>query len=126
MKKRSGIGVEELNTRLQAEINPDAEELKFGNRIFKKNDKIMQIKNNYGKRVYNGDIGRVYSLNPAEKKIFVKFEDLDTIVEYEGSEIGELVLAYACTIHKSQGSEYKNVIMPLTYSFFIMLQRNLL
>ena len=126
MKHRSGLGTEELNIKIQETVNPDGEELKSGINIFRINDKVMQIKNNYTKKVFNGDVGVISDIDKHNKTLSVKFEDQPETIEYKDGEIGELILAYACTIHKSQGSEYPIVIMPFTYSFYIMLERNLL
>jgi exodeoxyribonuclease V alpha subunit len=84
----------------------------------------MQIRNNYEKEVFNGDIGRIVSIDFEEQKVLVKFED--RVVGYEWSDLDNLVLAYAISIHKSQGSEYPAVIVPLLPQHYIMLQRNLL
>jgi exodeoxyribonuclease V alpha subunit len=84
----------------------------------------MQIKNNYEKEVFNGDIGRIVGIDLEEQKLMVKFED--RVINYDWSELDELVLAYAISIHKSQGSEYPAVVIPLLPQHYIMLQRNLL
>ena len=91
---------------------------------FRTNDKVMQITNNYEKEVFNGDIGRIVGIDLDEQKVLVKFED--RVVSYEWSDLDELVLAYAISIHKSQGSEYPAVVVPLLSQHYIMLQRNLL
>lgn len=126
MKHRSGLGTEELNIKIQETVNPAGEELKSGINVFRVNDKVMQIKNNYTKKVFNGDVGVITDIDKHNKVLTVKFEDQPELIDYKDGEIGELILAYACTIHKSQGSEYPIVIMPFTYSFYIMLERNLL
>ena len=126
MKHRSGLGTEELNIKIQETVNPEGEELKSGINVFRVNDKVMQIKNNYTKKVFNGDVGVITDIDKHNKVLTVKFEDQPELIDYKDGEIGELILAYACTIHKSQGSEYPIVIMPFTYSFYIMLERNLL
>lgn len=126
MKKRSGIGTEELNLKIQESLNPDSDGIKYGDNTFRINDKVMQTKNNYKKKVFNGDVGTIIKIDQAQKTIWVNFEDQDECIDYKDSEISELVLSYACTIHKSQGSEYPIVIMPFTNSFYIMLERNLL
>ena len=84
----------------------------------------MQLRNNYKKSVFNGDLGYVESINTDEKTLKVNFDD--SIVEYESSDLDEITLAYASTIHKSQGSEYPVVVMPVMMSHYIMLQRNLI
>lgn len=126
MKHRSGLGTEELNIKIQETVNPEGEELKSGINVFRVTDKVMQIKNNYTKKVFNGDVGVIINVDKHNKVLTVKFEDQPEPIDYKDGEIGELILAYACTIHKSQGSEYPIVIMPFTYSFYIMLERNLL
>lgn len=126
MKHRSGLGTEELNVKIQETVNPKGEELKSGINVFRVTDKVMQIKNNYTKKVFNGDVGVIINVDKHNKVLTVKFEDQPEPIDYKDGEIGELILAYACTIHKSQGSEYPIVIMPFTYSFYIMLERNLL
>ena len=83
----------------------------------------MQIKNNYDKNVFNGDVGTVVCVDTDERTISVRYDS--RVIEYESSEFHELSLAYACTIHKSQGSEYPVVVMPLMMSHYVMLQRNL-
>ena len=87
-------------------------------------DKVMQIRNDYDKEVYNGDIGFISSVDMEERELTVNFEGRE--VKYDVTELDELVLAYACTIHKSQGSEYPIVVMPFMMTHYIMLQRNLL
>ena len=83
----------------------------------------MQIKNNYEKETFNGDIGRIVGIDTEEQKLMVRFEG--RFVEYDWSELDEVVIAYAISVHKSQGSEYQAVVMPLMTQHFIMLQRNL-
>jgi len=118
------VGVANLNAELQALLNPEGKIITRGGRLFRTNDKVMQIKNNYEKEVFNGDIGRIVGIDLEEQKVMVKFED--RVVTYEWSDLDELVLAYAISIHKSQGSEYPAVIVPLLLQHYIMLQRNLL
>jgi exodeoxyribonuclease V alpha subunit len=84
----------------------------------------MQISNNYDKEVFNGDIGRITAIDIENKKLSVRFED--KVIDYEWSELDQLVLAYAISIHKSQGSEYPAVVVPILTQHYIMLQRNLL
>lgn len=137
---RKGIcGVYELNRILQEVLNPktkDSLELNFGNKVFRLNDKVMQTKNNYdlsftdsngeeGFGVYNGDMGIVFEIDEKEKKIIVKMQD-DRTVEYAVEDLDNLELSYAITIHKSQGSEFKSVIIPLFDSFYMLQTRNLL
>jgi len=124
---RGNSGVTALNERLQADLNPPLamkpEKTLFG-QTFRPGDKLMQIKNNYDKDVYNGDIGFLQSINPIEHTLCVDFEGRKLI--YDWSEADQLVLAYAVTIHKSQGSEFPAVVIPLLTQHYIMLQRNLL
>ncbi len=118
------VGVANLNAELQMLLNPAGKEVIRGGRCFRINDKVMQITNNYEKEVFNGDIGRVIGIEHEEQKLIVKYED--RVVDYEWSQLDELVLAYAISIHKSQGSEYPAVVIPILPQHYIMLQRNLL
>lgn len=123
---RQECGVENLNKLLQEALNPPAEykaEYKNSIRTFRLNDKVMQTKNNYSKMVFNGDIGFITAVE--SDHITVQFSE-DLQVDYEKNELVELQLAYAMSVHKSQGSEYPVIILPLTPGHYIMLQRNLL
>ncbi len=126
--RRTGdpIGSTELNARLQQELNPDGKAMTAEGKEFREGDRVMQIRNNYDKEVYNGDIGTVCEVDPVNKTVAVYFDGDDKYVFYEKKDIPDLELAYACTIHKSQGSEYDVVIMPIHRSQYIMLKRNLL
>jgi len=117
-------GVANLNAELQTLLNPEGEAITRGGRSFRTGDKVMQIRNNYEKEVFNGDIGRAVKIDLEEQKLLVRFED--RVVSYEWSDLDELVLAYAISIHKSQGSEYPAVVVPLLSQHYVMLQRNLL
>ena len=122
---RLECGVENLNKLLQQALNPEAEgknSLNGVNQVLREGDKIMQMRNNYNKGVFNGDIGFVRYID--DGRVGVCFPDVDAV--YEREEIDEIHLAYAMSVHKSQGSEYPVVIMPLTAGHHIMLQRNLL
>lgn len=123
---RNACGVERLNQLLQNAMNPlqeDMPEVVNGSRSFRLGDKVMQNKNNYDKGVFNGDIGYIVDLEPG--RMLVHFgEELEA--EYESSEFNQLQLAYCMTVHKSQGSEYPVVVLPLVSAHYIMLQRNLL
>lgn len=122
---RQPCGVENLNRLLQAALNPPdggKEYLQSVNQILREGDKVMQLRNNYTKRVFNGDIGHILAI--ADGKILVRYPEED--VMYDKGEHDELTLAYAMSVHKSQGSEYPVVVLPLTPGHHIMLQRNLL
>lgn len=114
-----------LNTMLQKTLNNHTECVQQGNRQFKMGDKVMQIKNNYDKGVFNGDIGFVTAIDTEEQSVTVTFDD-DYTIYYNHYELDELTLAYASTIHKSQGSEYPIIVIPMLRSFTIMLKRNLI
>lgn len=119
-------GIDSLNHRLQAMLNPPEygrSEWKSGAEIFREGDKVMQMKNNYTKNVFNGDIGFIDKVD--EEKITVRYSE-ELYAEYTKGELGELRLAYAMSVHKSQGSEYPVVVLPLVPGHRVMLQRNLL
>jgi len=118
------LGIENLNHELQQLLNPGGRKIIFGSRNFRIGDKVMQVRNNYSKDIYNGDIGTVIGVDEEERKLIVDIEG--NPVSYTPADIDELVLAYAISIHKSQGSEYKAVVIPLNTEHFVMLQRNLL
>lgn len=118
-------GTHLLNTVLQEAFNPIGNSVKFGDTTFRLRDKVMQIRNNYDKKVFNGDIGYVQTVDEEDRSITVNYGD-GLHVTYESDELDEIVLAYAITIHKSQGSEFEKVVMPVTMSHFVMLQRNLI
>ena len=122
--QRGVVGATNLNQALQAAINPQGQGLKRGGYLFRTGDKVMQIRNNYDKEVFNGDIGIIAHIDLEERTLQVSFDE--RTVEYDISELDELVLAYATTIHKSQGSEYPIVVIPVLMSHYIMLQRNLI
>ena len=122
--QRSVVGAGNLNTVLQQALNHNTLSLSRGGNTYKLGDRVMQIRNNYDKDVYNGDIGTISDVDLEENELLVSFGD--KVVTYEKSELDELVLAYATTIHKSQGSEYPIVVIPVFYSFFTLLQRNLI
>lgn len=122
--QRGTVGAANLNRALQQELNTSSHSLTRGGMLFKKGDRVMQVHNNYDKNVFNGDLGYIDVLNQDEGTLVVNFDG--RLVEYELSELEELTLAYATTIHKSQGSEYPIVIMPILASHFVMLQRNLI
>jgi exodeoxyribonuclease V alpha subunit len=118
------LGVSALNDRLQSLLTPPGPEVVVGSRRFRVGDKVMQLRNNYELDVYNGDIGRVLAIDPESRDTVVRFGDRH--VEVEAKDLDDLTPAYACTIHKSQGSEYPAVVIVLHNQHWIMLQRNLL
>lgn len=122
---RGSTGARALNEALQAALNPPSDESvsKFGCR-FSVGDKVMQIENNYERDVFNGDIGFVTGIDSVEEELAVDFDGREVIYPY--GELDELVLCYATTIHKSQGSEYPIVVIPITMQHFVMLKRNLI
>ncbi|MGZ5467586.1 MAG: SF1B family DNA helicase RecD2 [Candidatus Aminicenantales bacterium] len=117
------VGVDNLNTELQARLNPGGEGLQVGTRVFRARDKVMQVRNDYDKDVFNGDIGSVLHADRAKFRLYVDFEG--RTVCYEKDELNDVTLAYAVSVHKAQGSEYQAIVMPLLTQHFIMLQRNL-
>ena len=121
--QRGVVGAANLNQALQEAVNPHADGLRRGGVLFRIRDKVMQIRNNYDKEVFNGDIGVVESVDLEDKTLSVRFDN--RLVKYDSTELDELALAYAVTIHKSQGSEYPLVVMPVLMTHYVMLQRNL-
>lgn len=122
--QRGTLGAAALNARLQALLNPHGAELTRGSRTFRVGDKVMQIRNNYDLDVYNGDVGRVEAIDTEEHQVHVAMDGRRVIYDY--ADLDEVVLAYAATIHKSQGSEYPCVVLPLHTQHYVMLARNLL
>lgn len=122
--QRGICGASNLNQVLQEAMNPSQIYLRRGGTQYRLSDKVMQIRNDYDKEVFNGDIGIISKVDMEERNLNVNFDGRE--VNYDISELDELTLAYATTIHKAQGSEYPIVVMPLTMSHFVMLQRNLL
>ncbi|MCH2284714.1 MAG: ATP-dependent RecD-like DNA helicase, partial [SAR324 cluster bacterium] len=121
---RGITGASQLNRNLQEKINPDAKGIEHREQWFRVGDKIMQQQNDYEKQVFNGDLGRVVDCDQDSKELYVRFEQ--SHIHYKSNELDQLTLAYAITVHKSQGSEYSAVIMPITTHHYMMLQRNLL
>ena len=137
--QRGVVGATNLNLSLQEALNPPEhdifmrgrgkvtmpkESLRRSGYAFRADDKVMQIKNNYDKEVFNGDIGIIDSVNETDRTLKVNFDG--RCIEYDVTELDELVHAYATTIHKAQGSEYPVVVMPIMMNHFVMLQRNLI
>ncbi|CAF0698909.1 SF1B family DNA helicase RecD2 [Candidatus Methylacidithermus pantelleriae] len=122
---RGVLGIRELNLRLQERLNGRATPMieRFGWR-FRPGDKVLQIENDYQKQVFNGDIGEIVTVKPAEGRLWVAFDE--RMVEYDARELDELALAYAITIHKSQGSEFPCVVIPLAMEQYVLLHRSLL
>ncbi len=121
---RGPAGAVALNQALQAALNPRGDALVRGARTYRVGDKVMQLRNDYDKNVFNGDVGLVASIDPEENGMIVRFDERD--VAFEAADLDDLVLAYACTVHKSQGSEYPAVVIPLLTAHFVMLNKNLL
>jgi len=129
--QRGSAGAAFLNTRLQEVLNPPrpgVDEVQRASRLLRVGDRVMQMVNNYDKAVYNGDIGTVSAIDHEEETLSVSFQDAQgvSVVVYEFSDMDELTLAYACSIHKSQGSEYPVVVLALHTQHYMLLQRNLL
>jgi exodeoxyribonuclease V alpha subunit len=122
---RGGLGARALNVELQQRLNPSGEPrvTRFG-WTYAPGDKVIQVVNNYDKEVFNGDIGRVVRIDEEEGLVFIDYDGRH--VEYEIGELDELSLAYATTVHKSQGSEYPAVVIPLGMPHYMLLERNLL
>jgi exodeoxyribonuclease V alpha subunit len=121
---RGLVGADNLNTILQRELNYGQEGLHRSGRFYRVGDKIMQIRNNYDREVYNGDIGRIVKLDDELQEATLAFDGREVLYEY--SDLDEIVLSYAVSVHKSQGAEYPSVVMPLLMQHYMLLQRNLL
>jgi exodeoxyribonuclease V alpha subunit len=118
------VGATNLNAELQKMLNPSTQSVNRGGRTFKTGDKVMQMRNNYDKDVFNGDIGRIIKINTEERDVLVNFDG--KVVTYDFNDLDELMLAYATSVHKAQGSEFPAIVMPVMIQHFILLQRNLL
>ncbi|MGE3547741.1 MAG: ATP-dependent RecD-like DNA helicase, partial [Kofleriaceae bacterium] len=123
---RGELGTLELNRALQERLNPTtgAGELTRGERVFRPGDKVMQLRNDYDKSVFNGDIGVIQAVDTESHSLRLELDG--RLVAYERAELDQLVHAYAVSVHKSQGSEYPAVVIPLATQHFMMLQRSLL
>jgi exodeoxyribonuclease V alpha subunit len=121
---KGSAGSTVLNALLQDALNPGSAKLQRGDRQFRLGDKVMQIRNNYDKDVFNGDIGRIVHLHAEDRELTVRFDERNVIYPWE--DLDELVPAYAISVHKSQGSEYPAVVLPVLTQHYMMLQRNLL
>jgi len=122
--RKNVLGTDNLNVELQKALNPHGDAILRGGVTFRTGDRVMQLRNNYDKDVFNGDIGFVKAVSPSDRSMVVLFDGRP--VRYEAADLDELVLAYAMTIHKSQGSEYPAVIVIMHTQHYVMLQRNLL
>ncbi len=118
------VGAGNLNIELQGLLNPGNISISRGDRNFRIHDKVMQVRNNYEKEVYNGDIGRIVGIDPETQTVSIGFDKRQ--VDYEYSHLDEIVLAYAVSVHKSQGSEYPVVVLPVLTQHYLLLQRNLI
>ncbi|MCJ7830852.1 MAG: AAA family ATPase, partial [Desulfobacterales bacterium] len=118
------VGAANLNLELQKALNPGEVALVRGERGYRVGDKVMQIKNNYDKEVFNGDIGRIARVSLEDYEVHIAFDGREVV--YDFAELDDIVLAYAVSVHKSQGSEYPAVIMPIVAQHYILLQRNLI
>jgi exodeoxyribonuclease V alpha subunit len=121
---RGTVGTSNLNVEFQKALNPREDGIMRGGRSFRINDKVMQIRNNYDKDVFNGDIGRILKIDAVNQAITILFDG--KAVTYDYPDLDEIVLAYAVSVHKSQGSEYPCVVIPLLTQHYVLLQRNLL
>ena len=121
---RGPVGIQTLNLELQERLNPESDRWSWGGRVYRRHDKVMQLRNNYYKEIFNGDIGQVCGFLSATGQLQVDFDG--RVITYDPGEREELTLAYAVTVHKAQGSEFPAVVLVLTTHHYMMLQRNLL
>ncbi len=121
---RGLMGASNLNNVLQKALNPGDASVVHGEKNYRPGDKVMQIRNNYDREVFNGDTGIITEIIPGERKLFVSFDK--RIVEYDFQDLDEIILSYAVSVHKSQGSEYPAVVIPVHTQHYILLQRNLI
>lgn len=122
--QRGIVGAANLNLALQEALNPSGPSLSRGGYTYRQGDRVMQLRNNYEKEVFNGDLGYIRKVDTEDRTLTAEFDGKS--VEYDVTELDELTLAYATTIHKAQGSEYPIVVMPVLMTHFVMLQRNLI
>lgn len=122
--QRGVVGAGNLNQLLQAALNPSDQGLRRSGWLFNLYDKVMQVRNNYDEEVFNGDIGFVSAVNAEDRTLIINFDGRE--VEYDYTELDEITLAYATTIHKAQGSEFPIVVIPILMTHYVMLQRNLI
>lgn len=121
---KGDVGTQVLNRLLQERLNPHGQELVRGQRTYRAGDRILQLRNNYDKDVFNGDLGRITGFNLKDELLLAEFEERE--VEYAFDELDEIGLAYAISVHKSQGSEYPAIVMPVVTQHYMLLQRNLI
>jgi exodeoxyribonuclease V alpha subunit len=121
---RGHLGVLNLNRCLQEGLNPSGPSIQRFGSTFREGDKVLQLINNYDKDVFNGDMGYIEKISPEDQELLVRFDDRS--LSYSFQELDELILAYAISVHKSQGSEYPGVILPVHTQHYMLLQRNLL
>jgi len=121
---RGEVGADTINRDLQDLLNPGQIEVERGGKLYRIGDKVMQIRNDYDREVWNGDVGRITHLDTGAAKAFVRFPEREQ--EYRFEDLGDLVPAYAISVHRSQGSEYPAVVVPVTTDHFLMLRRSLL
>ena len=120
---KGAAGVANLNTRLQQALNLQEQCVRRGERQYRLDDKVMQVRNNYEKDVFNGDMGRICHVSPEDRELTVRFEDKNVLYAFD--ELDEIIPAYAISVHKSQGSEYPAVVLPILTQHYMLLQRNL-
>ncbi|MBW2092958.1 MAG: ATP-dependent RecD-like DNA helicase, partial [Deltaproteobacteria bacterium] len=121
---RGVVGAENLNLKLAEVLNPGEGGLRRGSKVFREGDKVMQIRNDYEKEIFNGDIGRIIKIDHENQEVTISFDERNVI--YDFTDLDQVVLAYAISIHKSQGSEYPVVVIPLVFQHYLLLQRNLI
>jgi len=121
---RGIVGAQNLNMKLAEALNPGKGGLSRGGKVFREGDKVMQIRNDYEKEVFNGDIGRIVRIDQEMQEVIISFNEQE--VRYDYADLDQVVPAYAISIHKSQGSEYPAVVIPLLPQHYLLLQRNLI